>query len=297
MRDGRLGLPRYRGRTLLAVALPLLEVGPVVLVVDAIFEPQPGVREVLLKVDRLDVEAVLGVVQEQPELAIDVHGPKVLGRRAQQDDLVVAGVQVVAKASRPLVDVAEVVRIVDQHRAAVRVLLLQDDAVLGRLGVDVSAELLVEFGTGDRGDEALRDHRRTEPEALVELLPHRLQAGGAEDERGTIVRVADSQLAEQFRADERFAQAHDVADVAAAVLLDHPEAALDRVDLEVGERLAPNRQRQVSTANLRGVQLVKGLQVDVIRRRVIQRPGTIELGHEGFADVLGLGPEVVEPRL
>ena len=116
-------------------------------------------------------------------------------------------------------------------------------------------------------------------------------------ERGAVVRVAHAQLPQQLRSDKRLAQPDDVADVAAAVLLDHPEAAFDRVHLEVGEGLAPNRQRQVSTANLRGVELVEGLQVDVVRRRGRQRPRTVQFGHERIADVFGLGPQVVKPLL
>ena len=135
----------------------------------------------------------------------------------------------------------------------------------GERCVHIAAEFLVELRLARRDDHAVRDDLRAQPKALVERLPHRDERGRTEDERRPIVRVAEAQLAEQFGSDERLAEPHDVADVAAAVHVDHPEAASHRVQLEVGQLVVPRRQRQIFGAGAAVVELVECLQVDVIR--------------------------------
>ena len=66
------------------------------------------------------------IVQEQAQLVVDVARPQVLRRGAEQHDLVLAPPQVAGQrriAARA--GVAEVVRLVHQYDAAIRVLLQQ----------------------------------------------------------------------------------------------------------------------------------------------------------------------------
>ena len=130
----------------------------------------------------------------------------------------VAGLEIVAQPLGPFVDVAEVVRLVHQHRPPVRVILLKNDALSGRIGVHVSSQFLVELRVWNGGYETVGNNCGSQRELFVEVLPHGLESGGTEDERRTVVRgSSDPELAQQLRAYERLAKTHDVSDIAAAV--------------------------------------------------------------------------------
>jgi len=145
-----------------------------------------------------------------------------------------------------------------------------------RSGVDVSARLLVVLRVRRGGDHAVGDHLGAQGEALVERLPHGLEARRTEDERGPVVGVADPQLAQQFGADEGLAQTDHISDVAAAVDIDHGQAAAHPVQLEVGQFLRA-LGRQLRGADVGMVQLVESLQVYVVRRRPGDGPGALQL--------------------
>ena len=106
--------------------------------------------------------------------------------------------------------------------------------------------------------------------------------------------VADPQLAQQFRADKCLAQAHHVADVAAAVGVDHRQAPAHRVQLEVGQFLGM-LGHQLGSQYVGVVQLVERLQVDVVRRSLGDGPRTLQLDGQHLADILRVLPEGIEP--
>ena len=87
-------LRRNRRRPDASRVLPGAEVRLVVLIVGAVLVPLHGIVEVVLQAKRLYVQPVVGFVQEQPQLAVDVLGAEILRRGAHQDDLVVAGFEV-----------------------------------------------------------------------------------------------------------------------------------------------------------------------------------------------------------
>ena len=161
-------------RGAIAVALPGLVVRQVVLVVDPVLHPALGHAEIRLQADRLQVETVASVVQEQRQLTVDVHRPQVLRSGAEQHHLVVAVFQVVAQAPEALVDVAEVVGLVHQHRPAMGELLHQVDASPRQCRVNVSARLLVVLRVWRGSDHAVGHHLSAQGEAFVERLPHGL---------------------------------------------------------------------------------------------------------------------------
>ena len=165
----------------------------------------------------------------------------------------------------------------------------------GGLDVHVSPQLLVELGLRGRGYHAVGHDLGAETEAFVEDLPHGSQRSRTQDERRAVGRVAHSQLPQQFRADECLAQAHDVADVAAAVGFDHGQAAAHGIKLEVGQLLSTRRDRQRAAADFCVVELVEGLQIDVIRWCLRQRPRPLQLRHQRPADVLRVVPQGVKP--
>ena len=84
-------------RTARSISLPHLVVGLIVLIFGTVLVPATRVAKVLLEIDWLDVQAVVRLVQEQTELTIDVHRAEVLGRGAEQNDLVVARFQVLTQ--------------------------------------------------------------------------------------------------------------------------------------------------------------------------------------------------------
>ena len=86
-----------------------------------------------------------------------------------------------------------------------------------------------------------------------------------------------------------------VADVAAAVCFDHGQAPAHGVHLEVGQDLIAGRDREGAAPKLRVVELVEGLQIDVVRRGLRQRPRPLKLRHQRVADVLRVLPQRVEP--
>ena len=101
--------------------------------------------EVRLQTDRIQVQAVIGIVEEQRQLPVNVHRPQVLECGTEQHYLVVAGLQVVAQAPGALVDVAEVVSLVYQHRPTVGEPAQQVDAAVGRCRIHVPSSLFVEL--------------------------------------------------------------------------------------------------------------------------------------------------------
>ena len=108
-RCGTIG--RNRGNANL-MSLPLLKVFLIVLTFGAVSVPGFGAAEVVLQAKRLYVQPVFGFVQEQAQLAVDVARAQVLRRGAEQNDFVIARVQVSLQSDGTLVDVAKVVRLI-----------------------------------------------------------------------------------------------------------------------------------------------------------------------------------------
>lgn len=110
------------------------------------------------------------------------------------------------------------------------------------------------------------------------------------------MRVTHAQLAQQFGAAVGFAQSHYIADIAAAVLFYHTQPAADRVQLKVGDLNGMLGLGQVGTAAHIGVvEFVQRLEIDMVRRRVRQRPRVPKLRYEDVADVGRFILQRVEP--
>ena len=92
--------------------------------------PAGGAGEVVLQHQRFDGLAVVPLVHEQADLPVDVPGVPALRCGVQEDDFVVAPLQVVPEAAGALVVVAKVVASVNQYRSPAKVFLSQQDAML-----------------------------------------------------------------------------------------------------------------------------------------------------------------------
>ena len=186
-------------------------------------------------------------------------------------------------------------RLVHQDRASVRVTFLENYALPGRKSVHVPPKFLVELDVGGSGYNAVGHHLRAERESLVDPLPHGTQSCGAKYQGRAVLRVADAKLAQQFGADEGLAESDHVAYVAAAMRLHHGEAAAYGVGLEVGQFHRSRNQRQGRGAYLGAVEFSQRLEIDMVRRRLGERPGAFQLRHERVAYILGIRPQGVEP--
>ena len=114
--------------------------------------------------------------------------------------------QIRAQPNRAPVHIAEVVRLVHQHGAAVLVDVLQNYAAPRTIDINVAARFLVELRFRGRRYDAVRHYLRAQSELFVHPLPHRAQTGGAEYQRRPVLWIAYAELAQQFGAYVRLAE-------------------------------------------------------------------------------------------
>ena len=126
-------------------------------------------------------------------------------------------------------------------------------------------------------------------------MPHWSQRRRADDERVAGFGFNGLKLLQNLGADESFAQADHVANVAAAVFGDDVQAALDGVQLEVGQLGATPAGLDNRAAGFAVVEFVEGFEINIVRLGFGHRPGMVELGQGQLGDVGGVLPEVFEP--
>ena len=295
----RRALRRNRRRVPTPVRFPSREIRQIVFMLGAMLVPRFNAAEIVFETRRLQIQPVFGFVEKEAQLPIDVARSEILRRGAHQDGFMIARFQIRPQPGVAHVEVAEVVRLVHQNRAAIGVFPLQDDAARGRIVIHVAPRFLIEIGVRRRGYGAVGDDLRAQPEHFVDAPPHGNKPRGGENHRRRLVRIGEPQLAQNLRADERLAQPDHVADVAAAVRLDHRQRAARGVHLEIRQarRRRHGRRGGLDCAQLVAIKLVQRLQIDVIRRRPRERPRALQLREQRFAYIFRIVPQRIEPAL
>ena len=221
-------------------------------------------------------------IEKQFQLPQDVPGGQVLRRSRQQHGLVAAAAfQKIQQYPAALIVVAEIMRLVNQHRAGVAEGLLQA-AVLGVIGGGQAAEAQ-HLGVNDA-------------EPVANPFPHGGQGSRTDNQRIAGRRLLQGQPAQNFRANVGFAQAHHIGDITAVMPFQHRQTGGHGILLIVGQ-FHRRRRRQGRIAQGVAVQFIEDFQVNQIGLRRGQRPAGLQLFHHPVADRLAFRPQPLKPLL